>query len=43
MRKESNQTNKKDPNNRGHDEADAITEQLRTLWCGREDLNLHEC
>jgi hypothetical protein len=41
MRKEGSQTNQKDPNNRGRDEADALTEQLRTLWCGREDLNLH--
>jgi hypothetical protein len=40
MRKESNQTNQKDPANRGHNEANLPSELLRTLWCAREDLNL---
>ena len=43
MHKSSNQTNQKDPDNRGRDEAEMPSELLRTLWCGREDLNLHEC
>jgi hypothetical protein len=34
MRKESNQTNQKDPANRGHNEANLPSELLRTLWCG---------
>jgi hypothetical protein len=41
MQNKGNQTNEKDPDNRGRDEAEMIPEQLRTLWCGREDLNLH--
>jgi hypothetical protein len=41
MQNNPNQTNQKDPNNRGLDESEMISEQLRTLWCAREDLNLH--
>ena len=42
MQNNDNQTNQKDPNNRGLDESEMISEQLRTLWCGGKDLNLHE-
>lgn len=41
MQNNPNQTNQKDPDNRGLDESDMISEQLRTLWCRREDSNLH--
>jgi hypothetical protein len=41
MQNNPNQTNQKDPDNRGLDESEMISEQLRTLWCAREDLNLH--
>ncbi len=34
MRRESNQTNQKDPDNRGRNENDESSELLRTLWCG---------
>lgn len=33
MQNNPNQTNQKDPDNRGLDESDMISEQLRTLWC----------
>lgn len=42
MQNNPNQTNQKDPNNGGLDDENTISEQLRTLWCAREDLNLHE-
>lgn len=32
----SNQTNKKDPNNRGRKE---LLERLRSIWLGRRDSN----
>ena len=41
MQDNPNQTNEKDSNNRGLNGQDIVTEQLRTLWCAREDLNLH--
>jgi hypothetical protein len=37
-----NQTTKIDPANR-YGEADSeLNKAIRLLWCGREDLNLHE-
>lgn len=35
MQNNPNQTNQKDPDNRGLDEPEMISEQLRTLWCTR--------
>ncbi len=36
-----NQTIKIDPTNRDDEANSAILCALRTLWCAREDLNLH--
>jgi hypothetical protein len=37
MRKETNQTNQKDPDKWGHNEANLPSELLRTLWCSVKD------
>jgi hypothetical protein len=41
MQNNPNQTNQKDPNNGGLDESEILSEQIRSLWYAREDLNLH--
>lgn len=41
MQNNPNQTNQKDPDNRGLDGSEMIPEQIRLLWCRREDSNLH--
>lgn len=40
MQNNPNQTNQKDPDNRGLDGQDAVTEQLRTLWCSKEYIKI---
>ena len=41
MQDNTNQTNQKDPDNRGLNGEQGISESIRSIWCGREDLNLH--
>jgi hypothetical protein len=42
MQDNTNQTDQKEPDNRGQNGHDVVSERLRSLWCAREDLNLHE-
>lgn len=41
MQNNPNQINQKDPDNGGLDESEILSDQLRSIWWGREDLNLH--
>lgn len=41
MQNNTNQTNQKDPDNGGLEGHEAVLEQLRSIWCAREDSNLH--
>jgi hypothetical protein len=40
MQNNPNQTNQKDPDNRGLDESEILSEQIRTFWCTIEDVKI---